>query len=133
MPTSIPTQEEYEQREARELQRQLRETDRNPSRCADCEHFREQLAFDPERIAERIGWLLDGSYGYGAMQAAQRVLAKRRGNRVAWLVQTIGALEWRCPVARVVAAWKKLTPVEKRALDTAVSRAIKEHEDTTGR
>ena len=82
-------------------------------------------------VAERIGWLLDGAYGFGAMSAAKRVLGSRRANRVAWLVQTIGAVEWRCRPASVIAAWKKLSPAEKRALDAAVKRAIKEHEKTT--
>ena len=121
----METQDDYEEREAREFRRQLRDAETNPSRRVDCGHFREQMAADPALIAERIGWLLSGSYGWGAMQAAKRVLASPRTNRVAWLVQTVGAIEWRCPQRSVIAAWKKLSPAEKRALDAAVKREIR--------
>jgi hypothetical protein len=127
----IPTQHEYEQREAQEFGRQLNEAERNPARRADCEELRQLLATDPALVAERIGWLLDGSYGFGAAAAAERELANRRANRVAWLVQTIGALEWRCRRASVIAAWKRLAPTEKRALGAAVTRVIKDHEAAT--
>ena len=127
--SSIETKHEYEQREAREFQRQLRDAERNPSRRADAADFREQLAADPALVAERIGWLLNGSYGYGAMVAAKGVLSRKRMNRVAWLVQTVGALEWRCPRAASVKAWKSLSPSEKRKLAVAVKRAIKAGEE----
>ena len=125
---SIPSQEEYERRAAQEFQRQLREADKNPSRRADAKHFGEQLAADPDLIAERIGWLLNGSYGFGAMKAAERVVANTRMNRHAWLVQTIAALEWQCPQRSAIAAWKKLTRDEKRALDAAIKRELRDAE-----
>ena len=125
---SIPSQDEYEAREAQEFQRQLREADKNPSRRVDAKYFGEQLAAEPELIAERIGWILNGSYGWGAMKAAERVVANARMNRHAWLVQTIAALEWQCPQRSAIAAWKRLTPEEKKALDTAIKRELRDAE-----
>jgi hypothetical protein len=122
---SIPSQYEYEMREFHEFQRQMREAETNPSRKADCAHFAQQMAADPGLIAERIGWLIDGSYGYGAMQKAKQVLGmSARANKAAQLTHMIGALEWRCPPRMTIVAWKKLTPAQKKALDRAVKKEI---------
>lgn len=129
MNSRIPSQQEYENREAREFQRQLSEAEKNPDKRADAERFREALASDPALVAERVGWLIAGNYGYGAMQAAKRVLGQKRMNRAAWLVQVTGAVEWSVPPRLVAAAWKKLSGPQKEALVRAVEREVRLSEE----
>ena len=121
---------DYEDREAREHQRALREVESAPlvDRKEACAQFHEAMRDRPEIVGERVGWLLDGNYGYGSMRAAERVLALGpRANKVAQLTHLIGALEWRCPARMAISAWKKLTAEQRRALDAAVARAMREH------
>lgn len=85
------------------------------------------MANDPALVAERVSWLLDGSYGQGAYIQANEVARNKRMNRVAWLTQVTGALEWGSPFRMTAAAWHKLTPEQKRRLDAAVSRVLEAH------
>lgn len=119
----------YEMREAAEFHNQMMSADKAPlhERKAACAEFLEAMK-DPELVAERIGWLLDGNYGYGSMQAAKRAIANKRANRPALLTHLIGTLEWQCPARMAAGAWKKLTKEEQAALDKAVKAAIRQAE-----
>ena len=129
---------DYETREAMAFQKQLCDVDKQSlaDRKAAAEEFHKAMRGNPGLVAERVGWLLNGSYGYGSYKAAEREI-KSRGNIFAWLVQTIGALEWMCPTAMTRDRWKKLTKVEKATLDAAVEREVQEyardHEIVVGR
>ncbi len=77
----------------------------------------------PELIRERCSWLIDGSYGYGAMKAFERL--SKRVNRRAWLFVTVAALEWQCPNKFAREVWKGL-PLDvqeqiNQGLDTLLS------------
>ena len=128
--SAIPSQADYERREAQEFQRQLRraEEDSLPEHREACAEFLEAMREQPDLIAERLEWLFDGSYGFGAQQAARRVLTSR-GNRVAWLVQTLAAIEWRCPQRMAADAWKKLSVEERVCLDQAVRQVMRRYAD----
>jgi len=118
----------YEMREAQEFQSTLREVDRAPlaERKEACAEFLEAMRHSPDLVAERIGWLLDGNYGYGSMQAAKRVIkGSSRMNKAAQLTHMVAALEWRCPARMAAQAWKALSSSEKKALDRAVGAEIK--------
>lgn len=78
----------------------------------------------PEIIAERVGWLLDGNYGYGSHIEAQNVATNKRMNRAAWMGITIAALEWQCPSNFARSAWNKLTPEEQKAVNDAIMAEI---------
>lgn len=91
--------------------------------------FFEAMRDTPDIVGERVGWLIDGNYGYGAMlKAKQTLAASKRANKAAQLNVLIAALEWRCPGAMAVAMWKKLTPAEKAKLDHAIQAEIKSAE-----
>lgn len=122
----MTTDFEYEQREARMFHRELQEVEKAPlrERQEARNEYLEAMKKYPDLVAERIGWIINGSYGKGSYDAARRVLASRM-NKVAWFSTTIAALEWRCPQAFAVGAWKKLTPAEKQRLDAAIKREIK--------
>ena len=117
----------YEMQEAREFQQQLREVEKAPlaDRKEAAAEFLEAMQDDPERVGERVGWLLDGNYGYGAMQAAKRVLKNTRSNRAAQLTHMVAALDWQCPARAAMAAWKKLSAAQKAALDKEVNAVIR--------
>lgn len=127
--TAVPSDLEYERRERQEAQQQIAEIRRQPlsDRKEAQESFLEALR-DPALVAERLGWLLNGSYGYGAKMMAQQVLKSPRMNRSAALTQMVGAFEWRVPDDMARTAWKKLTAGEKAALERAVQAAIKHAE-----
>lgn len=118
---------EYEMREAQEHHRLLGEVEKAPlhERKEAALQFFYEMSVNPDIVGERIGWLLDGNFGYGAMKAAERVMAQSaRANKKATLTHMIGAIEWRCPARMTMAAWKKLTPSQKAALDREVQSAM---------
>jgi hypothetical protein len=82
----------------------------------------------PAMIAERVKWLIDGSYGHGEMLKAKQIIASPRMNRRGSLTHLIGIYEWNTPIDMGVAQWKKLSHPEKIALDAALDRVIKDAE-----
>lgn len=82
------------------------------------------LTTTPETIAERIGWLIDGSYGFGAYQLAQDVIRNKRMNRTAWLGLTIAALEWQCPSNFARQAWNKLDKPQQDKITALIMAEI---------
>ena len=124
--SGTPSQAEYERRELADAHKKLAEMRRAPlsDRKEAQAEFLKAMREDPELVAERIGWLLNGSYGYGSMLMAKQVLGSPRMNRSAALTQMVGAFEWMAPEDMVRAAWKKLSAGEKAALESAVQGAI---------
>lgn len=125
---AIPSEAEYLRRERASFINDLQKVEKAPltERKEDTASFAEALKTDPELVVERIGWLLNGSYGKGSYDAANEVIRRPRGNHGAWLVQVIGALEWRAPQKGVVAAWKKLTAREQAHLKKLIDKEIKD-------
>ena len=111
-------------RELMAFKKQMEEVEKLPlaERKANAVEWYNDLLNDHMTVAQRVGWLLNGSYGKGSFDSACRVLASPRMNQVAWCAITIANLEWRCPAKFAIQAWKKL-PVEKRYL---VNEAIRQ-------
>lgn len=128
--SGIPSQSEYERRELSDAQRKLTEVERAPiaDRKEAAAEFFEKMRDHPEIVAERVGWLLDGNYGYGQMMMAKRVLGSPRMNRSAALTQMIAAFEWSSPSAMTRASWKKLTKGQQATLEKAVQATIRSAE-----
>lgn len=126
MSTPIPTQAEYERRERLAAVRREQEVDRAP--LTDRKEAQQDLLGTmrerPETVAERIGWLIDGNYGNGAMQIAKEIVRSPRMNRRAGLVLLVAVHEWQCPRRMAADAWKKLTTAQKQLLDAAVDVVI---------
>jgi hypothetical protein len=109
-----------------EFRLQLMEVEMLPlaERKANAMEWFKDLSDNYKMVAERVGWLLNGSYGKGSHDSACRVLASPRMNQVAWCAITIANLEWRCPAEMAIASWKKL-PVETRyQVNEAIRREI---------
>jgi len=109
-----------------EARRREMEVERAPlsERRENATSFLDVMQRDPALVAERIGWLIDGNYGYGEMLVTKRVVANPRLNRRAALIQLVGIYEWMTPRDMVIRAWKKLTTGQKRDLDAAVDVVI---------
>jgi hypothetical protein len=124
--SGVPSQAEYERRELSDAHKKLDQVGRAPlaDRKEAQGEFLEAMRDHPEIVGERVGWLLDGNYGYGSMLLAKRVLASPRMNRSAALTQMVGAFEWQSPEDMTRAAWKKLSASEKARLESEVQAAI---------
>lgn len=126
---SIPTEAEYLAREQADLFRQLRMIETAP--LIDRQEARKDwlaAMHNQALVAERVRWLLDGSYGKGAYNRAWAIVRNKRCNRTAGIGQLIAALEWQCPHAFAAQAWNKLTATEQQAVDAGVLLAIIEAE-----
>ena len=126
----LPTQAQYEQNELAVARRDEERINSAPlAERKECQaNFLDAMATDPALVAERIGWVLNGSYGHGQMLMAEQILASPRMNRVAALSQLVCVFEWRCPRVMGVAAWKKLTKTQQRDLESAIETVIAEAE-----
>ena len=78
----------------------------------------------PNRLAERIQWLLDGNYGKGQQLICER--ATKRSNRVALFSQLIAVYEFRTTRDMARKAWRKWTTGQKKSLDTEIGKVIAE-------
>lgn len=83
----------------------------------------------PEIFAERIGWLLNGTYGYGAMIKALQIADNHRMNRTAGLSHLAACLEWSTNQAAAVAAWKTLTTTQQAKLDELIAAELKHFDE----
>lgn len=127
---ATPSQYEYEQREIRLAHQHREEVNRAPlaERREAATAFFEVMRDHPGLVSERIGWLLDGNYGYGPMLLARNVISRKRMNRIAALTQMIGVYEWQSPEDMTRQVWKRLSPGEKHELARVVEQAIFEAE-----
>ena len=86
------------------------------------QEFTADMATMPQVIAERIGWLLNGSYGFGQMILAQRALDAR--NPKAHLFQLIAIFEWRTGRSYAAKAWRLASEATKEALNKTIDAEI---------
>jgi len=85
----------------------------------------EDMQENAAMIADRIGWILNGSYGQGACMLAWRVIdGSKRINKQAQLAQMIAALEWSCIGRDAVKAWKTLNADQKAHLAEHIQAEI---------
>ena len=81
----------------------------------------------PGLIEERLRWLFEGCYGYGAMMKAREIAASKL-NRPAALMQLLGAVEWQCPGSMTRALFNAMAPADQQALNTAIVAVIESQE-----
>lgn len=119
----IPTRQEYEARELSTFSKSQAQLERNSTK-EDRAEFAAIIKSDPALVADRCGWILNGSYGFAPYYHAKNVASNKRMNRPAWFVQMIALIEWGCNFRGAVAAYKALTPEEQTALNDLVMREI---------
>ena len=88
--------------------------------------WQDAITNQPQLVAERVAWLLNGCYGEEAYTAARQVMNSPRANAVAWVAIAIAAHEWSCPPREAWAAWRALTAEEREAVNSAIRAAIDE-------
>ena len=72
--------------------------------------------------------MLEGHYGYGAAEAANRVLtASKKANKKAMLFQQVGRIEWSCPVYYINKAWKGISAEAQVAIKELIDQEIAEY------
>lgn len=119
----------YQMAELARLGRQLTDVETQPlaHRQAARQAYHEAMRDDPDTVAERVGWLIAGNYGFGACLRAKRIKeARANANRVAQFGQLIAALEWMCPAGFACQAWGRLTAAQRERVNAALLRAIEE-------
>lgn len=125
--TKIPTQQDYEQQEInRALQR---ERDLPPLSRSDRAAVLQQLVAylkDPKHVTGNAALLLKGDYGYGEMLLARQPTKKM--NRAAILVQLLMVYDHNCPRRIAIEAWKQLTKKQQKALQSALDKALADHD-----
>ena len=100
------------------------------SRYEQEENYKVFVTESAELIAEKVGWILDGSYGYGEQQIALNALEQRNPNPS--LYHLIASLEWNIGEYYSRKAWKN-TPVDKqKAINEAITAEIQYYKDGMG-
>ncbi len=109
----------------------IEEIERTPlaERKESAKEFAADLAANPELVAQRVGWLIDGNYGQGSCTAAWQIITAPRLNRIAALSILIAALEWRCPSAMARKVWKGLTADQQAKIDGLIKKEIEDAEE----
>jgi len=121
---------EYVECKRREYARRLVEIERasKADKLEAAAEFEKSLTEHPWIIAERIGWLLTGCYGWAEAEAANRVLTlSKKANKKAMLFQMIGRLEWSCPVYYINKAWKEISAEAQVAIKELIDQEIAEY------
>lgn len=123
--TTIPTQAQYHANEMSRLARHLQQIENAPllDRKEARKDWAEALQKYPDLITQRLGWLFNGSYGYGAMVRAREIAGNKRANRAAALGLLIAALEWQCPADFARSEFRKLPAEQQEALNAAIIKA----------
>jgi len=125
---TTPTKAQYERDVIRRFQSELREIEKAPlyERKKAVDKWKGSLKTEPEAIAERVGWLLDGSYGEGAYIRAREIARSPRMNRPAALSQMVAAMEWRTPGPMARKAFLNLPKAEQQKINKLIQGRIDE-------
>ena len=119
--TAIPTQREYEQREAQMFADHLHMIEALPvyERKEAMAQFLDTCRTDAALVAERIAWLLGGNYGFGAYVASRQMVDSMRNPKPA-LFYLIASLEWQTGDYYAAKCWQALTEVERERLNELI-------------
>lgn len=130
MATRIPTQAEYERDNVQRFQNRLREVEGQSAsdRAEGRKDWFEAMTQYPEQIGTRMGWLINGEYGFGEREKARQIVGNTRSNRHAALSQLFAALEYNTPHREAAAAWNAMTPDQQKKYFAMVSRVLAQAE-----
>tara|TARA_Y100001938_G_C8004074_1_gene386362 strand:+ start:447 stop:842 length:396 start_codon:yes stop_codon:yes gene_type:complete len=121
--------------ETREIIRARRELDKLNSiplqqKKEAKQKFFSDLTSSPSLIVERISWLLDGNYGFGHYLICKDWLTRsKRFNVNARLFQSIGALEYQCPLRQANQVYNMLTSEQQKQLNLMITTLIQQHKE----
>lgn len=124
---AIMSNEEYENYEIRRFHSHVQLVGKQPRQWLkeNQAEFMESCVESPEIIAERAGWILGGTHGFGAFKAAWQVVESRKGvSRRAWFFNIVAALEYGTPKSRANAVWHSLTQEQRDNLDRLIDAEL---------
>lgn len=138
-PSAIAAQERaYREDELRRLDAEVRQIERDwrttsrEDRAAAIDDALQYLERDPEILEERTDWLLNGTFGAGAMYRARQIaLASRARNRAAQLFRLVMLLDDRLPANAVNQVWRTLSPAAQRYVTNIMEEALRNAEVET--
>lgn len=121
--------DDYDMRERSEFNRQIQEVEHASltERKEGFTEYLDDLKNNPALVAERIGWLLNGSYGKGSYDVARQIVSSPRMNQTAALGVIIAALEWHCPNVFARKAYNSLTSAQQEKLNSLIKEEITYH------
>lgn len=116
----------YEENEYRRYFAEIKRIEQAPilQRKEAQKDYMDALVSCPEIIAERIGWLFNGSYGWAEQQQALKVLNSPRMNRIAALSIMIAQKDHFCPARFAVNAYRKLSKKQQQRINELIQREI---------
>jgi len=125
---NIPTQKEYEEREIKMYFRQLEGVEKSSKqdRIYGFKSMLETVKNDPAIIAERITWILNGSYGFGAYIMSKRIL-KETKNPNYHLFHILAHLEYLTSDYYASKIYRSLSKQEQDNLNELVTQEIDEY------
>ena len=122
------TDQQYEMNEAQIFRADLQRAELGTlgDKRAAMEAWRSLMSEEPQTVATRVQWILDGTHGFGAMQAARRIINSPRMNQSAALGHIIAALDCMCPARYAVKAYKLLSCAEQAKVNEAITAEVSE-------
>lgn len=133
--STLTTKEQYERTERMLFNQRIQEVESAPINQDDVTELYEAMTILEIRdcmdeircpLQDRISWLIAGNYGKGSYDATMDVIRRPRMNREAWIMQTIGALEYHVKSSQVRELWHKLTDTQKFNLNRMIQSAMSE-------
>lgn len=120
----IPTEKQYHELEQNKLDKHISWIYSFPQydKLQNRDILMDLCRSNPDLIAERINWLLLGTYGYAEQYRALNMLKQKRSHIPLFLF--IALLEWHCPDYYARKAYKLLTKMEKMRLDNILQKSI---------
>ena len=122
----------YEQNERKRLMTQLIEITKLPvaDRTASKAEYLNTLQNDTNLLTQRVGWLLNGNYGYGGYLVANEIALNHRCNRPANLAILTAQLEWQITPSQARHAFSQLSEGRKEEITEAINETIELHLET---
>lgn len=122
------SEQQYLQRERALAHKQAQQAKKLPlsERKANQAEYLEAMREDPKRVAQTIEYILAGHYGRGPYEIGWDIMRSPRMNQQAALGQMAALHEWGVPDDMARAAWKKLTPPEKKRLSSLIQKEIED-------
>ena len=107
---TIPTQEQYEDREITMFFKKIEDVKRLPiaERRENRERMLDHLSGDLKHFGDSVSWLIEGSYGFGAQLKAKQALENKRFNRRAWLFNHVALIEYQIDSSMASRVWNSL-------------------------
>ena len=119
------THDQYELNEESVLQRKIAaDLAQSPADKRDnAKDYAEHLV-SLDWLAESVGYVLDGNYGYAIHKKARRVARNRRLNRAAWFGQIVASHDHNCPASYARRAWLSLPASDQLAANVCISKTL---------